>query len=154
MTKFFIFLSVIIMLSSCGFKVVNQSANTKYYVEKVNLIGDKRVNYKIRNQLNTSLNDNNKKPIILNLATKKIKKIKEKNIKNEITKYQITLNVNIEIYSRDNTKLDKIILSKSGDFNVVNEYSKTINNEKKLVETLTDEILDDILDKLSSSNDL
>ena len=64
------------------------------------------------------------------------------------------MNVNIEIYSRDNTKLDKIILSKSGDFNVVNEYSKTINNEKKLVETLTDEILDDILDKLSSSNDL
>ena len=32
------------MLSSCGFKVVNQSANTKYYVEKVNLI-DRASNY-------------------------------------------------------------------------------------------------------------
>ena len=154
MTRFFILLSFIILLSACGFKVVNQSTNTKYYVEKINLSGDKRINYKIRNKLNITLSNNNKNPITLNIDSKKVKQIKEKNIKNEITKYQITLNVTVEIYSEDNISLDKIILSKSGDFNVVKEYSKTINNEKKLVETLTDEIFDDILDNLSNINDL
>ena len=100
------------------------------------------------------MSDASKKPIILNINSKKIKNIKEKNIKNEITKYQITINVTIEIFSKDNKNLDEIVLSKSGDYSVVKEYSKTINNEKKLIEILTNELLEDIISNLSERDDL
>ena len=143
------------MLSSCGFKVVNQSANTKYYVEKVNLIGDKRVNYKIRNQLNISLNDSSKKPIILNLATKKIKKIKEKNIKNEIAKYEISLISSIKLNFLEKNQEHKFSVTSSGDYLTDDKYSVTIKNEKRLIEDLTNDISNKIKNRISLiTNDL
>ena len=154
MKNIFKVICVAILLSNCGFKVVNQSENIKYYITSINVIGDKRINYKIRSKLSASLSDASKKPIILNINSKKIKNIKEKNIKNEITKYQITINVTIEIFSKDNKNLDEIVLSKSGDYSVVKEYSKTINNEKKLIEILTNELLEDIISNLSERDDL
>ena len=154
MKNIFKVICVAILLSNCGFKVVNQSENIKYYITSINVIGDKRINYKIRSKLSASLSDASKKPIILNINSKKIKNIKEKNIKNEITKYQITINVAIEIFSKDNKNLDEIVLSKSGDYSVVKEYSKTINNEKKLIEILTNELLEDIISNLSERDDL
>ena len=154
MKNIFKVICVAILLSNCGFKVVNQSENIKYYITSINVKGDKRINYKIRSKLSASLSDASKKPIILNINSKKIKNIKEKNIKNEITKYQITINVAIEIFSKDNKNLDEIVLSKSGDYSVVKEYSKTINNEKKLIEILTNELLEDIISNLSERDDL
>ena len=154
MKNIFKVICVAILLSNCGFKVVNQSENIKYYITSINVKGDKRINYKIRSKLSASLSDASKKPIILNINSKKIKNIKEKNIKNEITKYQITINVTIEIFSKDNKNLDEIVLSKSGDYSVVKEYSKTINNEKKLIEILTNELLEDIISNLSERDDL
>ena len=44
---------------------------------------------------------------------------------------------------------------KSSDYNVANQYSKTLSNEKKSIDLLTNEIADDILDNLRLNlNDL
>ena len=57
--------------------------------------GDKRINYKIKNNLFIYSKQKRQNEIILYLDTKKNKSIKEKNIKNEITKYQINLQVSV-----------------------------------------------------------
>ena len=89
----------------------------------------------------------------LNLEIIKEKKIKEKNIKNEITKYQITLASNIEFFLIKGNIKDSFSKSVTGDFITADSYSTTINNEKKiidnLIESLSEEILDEIVVRLS-----
>ena len=40
---------VIILLTSCGFKVVKQFGLNEYYIAEINFFGDKKVNYLINN---------------------------------------------------------------------------------------------------------
>ena len=83
----------------------------------------------------------------------KIKSIKEKNIKNEVTKYQILINVIVKIDNKDLSKKDQIIITNTGEYIVGDQYSKTINNEKKLIDILTNDLSDEIIFKLSERID-
>ena len=87
--------------------------------------------------------------IIVNFNINKNKSIKEKNIKNEITKYQISLQVNLKFYKLDNTENQKEInLKIDGNYTVDQIYSRTKSNEKKLIENLTDNISGKLLDEI------
>ena len=96
--------------------------------------------------LNKSFNENQN--IKLNLVTKKNKTVKEKNINNEITKYNINITVQVTYNILGTTDKNEFKISKSGDFNVDSQYSQTLNNEKKLIEILTNDISDKIFDRL------
>ena len=91
----------------------------------------------------------------MDITTKKVKSIKEKNISNEIEKYQISIVTNVSyIIIKNNTSGD-FNISKSGDYNVSSKYSDTINSEKRLINNLTQEIIQEIIDNLASKfNDL
>ena len=78
----------------------------------------------------------------------RIKTIKEKNIKNEITKYQIEIIAHIDTSERG-SKLSRITISKNGEYTVNKQYSQTIRNEKKLVEVLAESLSKEIIFKLS-----
>ena len=97
----------------------------------------------------------NEKLINLNLISKKIKSIKEKNIKNEITKYKISIHIEVNFEILGDNKKNTFKISKSGDYNVSSQYSQTLTNEKKLVELLTDSMGDQIIFQLTNKiNDL
>ena len=89
----------------------------------------------------------------IELNIQKVKNIKEKNIKNEVTKYQVSINVIVEIKNKNFIKKDQIIISKIGEYVVSDQYSQTINNEKKLIDILTDDLSDEIMFKLSEKLD-
>ena len=93
MKKILNIIVIIIFTSACGFKVIKQPEIRNFYIAEIEVEGDKRINYIIKRNLLNSLKDKSKKPLKLILETKKIKDIKERNIKKEITKYQITINV-------------------------------------------------------------
>ena len=94
--------------------------------------------------------DNGKKLVNLDIDVKKNKEIKEKNIKNEITKFDVTI-VAIVDYSEE--KFEKFIISKKGEYSVTNQYSQTLNNEKKLVKNLSEELAETIIDELIERKD-
>ena len=94
--------------------------------------------------------DSENKLIQISLKTNKDKQVKERNIKNEITKYQIKIIVNVTCTEISNGSEFEFSKSKSGDYTVSNQYSKTLSNEKKLVELLTDNIADQILNELKT----
>ena len=134
-------------------KVLDKSKDNNFSVQEVRSSGEIRINHKIKNNILVNSKDTSENQIIINLNTKKIKNIKEKNIKNEITKYQITLTSNIEfllIQDDFKTSFNKTV---TGDFIAADSYSTTINNEKKivnsLIESLSEEILDEIVAKLN-----
>ena len=143
-----------LMLLSCGFKVVDQNFLKNIEISEANITGDKRIAYLLRNKLKTR-NSNGSRTIKLNIEIKKLKEIKEKNIQNEITKYEITIITDVEFDLVEENKKDKFSVSKKNNFNVTDQYSGTLNNEKNLVKNLIDEITDDIIENLAARvNDL
>ena len=134
---------------SCGFKVLNKSQVNDFKIKEVKASGDKRINFKIKNNLLINDSENSNNIIIINLNTKKIKNVKEKNIKNEITKYQIILDSNIQLNLLGTEKKSQIKLSSSGDYLVAKNYSTTINNEKQLIDNLVENLSEKILDEIN-----
>lgn len=145
MKKILFLISLLLITSSCGFKVVNKAQQQNFHIIEVTTTGDKKINYKIKNNLIFNSKADKKKQIKVSLYSKKIKSIKEKNIKNEIKKYQIIINIDVEIVELNNLKTYKFNVSAVGEFDVFKQHSQTLNNEKKLVELLTDNISEKIL---------
>ena len=129
--------------------MINKSEAKKFSITNVVSTGDKRIGYKIKNYLLAYSEKDSQNEIIVNFNINKNKSIKEKNIKNEITKYQISLQVNLKFYKLDNTENQKEInLKIDGNYTVDQIYSRTKSNEKKLIENLTDNISGKLLDEI------
>ena len=150
-----IYATFFLILSGCGFKIINQSENQKYNINEIKFTGEKRINYFIKNKLIRRPNiDNLNNEITLLINTSKNKIIKEKNIKNEITKYGIIIASNITVKTaKDNTY--KFSVSSNGDYSVSEQNSATINNEKKIIKILSQDLADKIITELNLTiNDL
>ena len=146
--KFYILPLVFLVISSCGFKIENYSELSNFAINNISLSGDRRINYKIKNGLLFKSNENSKILLNLDLKTKKTKSIKEKNIKNEITKYKIDISVDVQFQKLNFEEKKLFTVLSSSEFNVDSQYSQTINNEKKLIENLSTKITQKIFDKL------
>ena len=87
--------------------------------------------------------------IVMELYTEKKKEVKEKNIKNQITKYQITLSSYVKLkFSKNNKKKEFNIIS-TGNYQVSDKYSSTLKNEKRLIDDLTNDISDKIKKRIN-----
>ena len=146
---------IFLILSGCGFKIVNQSENQGYNISEIELEGEKRINYFIKNRLLRKSNNGNLNNVIkLFIVTKKTKTIKEKNIKNEITKYEINITSNI-IAKLAKSNNYEFSVSSNGDYSVSEQNSTTINNEKKLIKILSQNMAEKIITELDLTiNDL
>lgn len=139
-------------LWSCGFKVVNQSELINFNISSISVSGDNRISFKIKNKLLQYSKNNGKKLLNLDIDVKKNKEIKEKNIKNEITKFEISIASSIQY---GNNEGDQFEITKKGDYTVTGQYSQTLNNEKKLINVLTESLVEDIIEELvRRTNDL
>ena len=143
--KYFYLFILFIFLNGCGFKPIGSQNN--YKIAKIETSGEKRINYILKNKLITN-NDNSSQKIELKINTKKDKSIKEKNIKNEIVKYTITLSSDITSNFIYENKINTFSITVSGDFDVAENYSQTINNEKNLINQLSNELSNEINRKL------
>ncbi len=138
------------VLTGCGFKVVQNSSFNNFSISDIITEGDKRINFSLKNKLSLASTESVNKLIQISLKTNKDKQVKERNIKNEITKYQIKITVNVTCTEISNGTEFEFSKSKKGDYSVSNQYSRTLSNEKKLVELLTNNIADQILDELKT----
>ena len=139
-----------LVLTGCGFKVVQNSSFNNFSISDIITEGDRRINYILKNKLLSASNENENKLIQISLKTNKDKQVKERNIKNEITKYQIQITIKVTCSEVSNGSEFEFSKSKTGDYSVSNQYSRTLGNEKKLVELLTDNIADQILNELKT----
>lgn len=139
-----------LVLTGCGFKVVQNSSFNNFSISDIITEGDKRINYILKNKLLSASNESENKLIQISLKTNKDKQVKERNIKNEITKYQIQIIIKVTCSEVSNGSEFEFSKSKTGDYSVSNQYSRTLGNEKKLVELLTDNIADQILNELKT----
>ena len=144
-----LFIPFIFILSNCGYKVLNNVETNNLSIKEINTLGDKRINFKIKNSLEIYSTKNSENNAILTLETKKTKIIKEKNIKNEITKYEISLVSNVKIDFLEKIQKYEFSVSSTGDYSADDKYSTTLQNEKRLIEDLTNDLVDKIINRIN-----
>ena len=136
------------LINNCGFKIVNNSEIYKFDVNEIIATGDNKINFKIKNKLIFSSKKNEKKLVDIYLDTNKSKEVKEKNSNNEITKYQISIASNVKVIELVSGNEIFFNIVKTGDFSVASQYSQTLANEKKLIDVLTDDVTENILNTI------
>lgn len=147
MIKKLLIIIAIFLTSSCGFKVINYSDLGNFEISSISATGDNRINFNIKNKLLASSKKGGSL-IEIELSSKKTREIKEKNIKNEITKYEVSISIITKFTDTLNNKTHQFKKSLSGDYSVAKKYSQTLNNEKKLLELLTNKITEEILNEI------
>ena len=149
-TKNYLLILIFFLVVQCGYEIVNQKELNQFYIKSFELEGEKRLNHKIKQNILFYAKDTNKTAFNIKIKTNKSKSIIEKNIKNEVVKYQIKINLITEIYNFETGKFLTDTFSEKGDYFVGSKNIDTRNNEKKLIEDLTKRISEKILKKLRS----
>ena len=144
-----ILILLIILTSACGFKIDNYSEINNFTIKKIESTGENKINYKLKNKIQAISNYSGEKNIYLKFITKSKKSIKEKNIKNEITKYQLVISTKVKLNLVSLGQVKTYEISQQGDYSVNKQYSTTLSKEKKLINLLTEKIGDEILEELS-----
>lgn len=147
--KFLTIFTALILLTSCGFKIVDKNNSLKYSIKNIESEGDKKINFYIKNNLikrfTSGYSDNY---INIKIFSNKQRSIKEKNIKNQITKYNISISARIEIVF-PNKEIKKIInINEIGYYDVNNNKSVTTNNQNNLEKYLAREISKELTNKI------
>ena len=126
----------IFLMMSCGFKVLDKSSFFNLKINEIQTQGDTKASFLIKNNLQKILNINNEGDHYIVLSTNKKKEIKEKNSKNQITKYRITISSTLSLNSLKTNEKNSFSTEISGSYDVSNNYSTTISNQNNLEKNL------------------
>ena len=141
----------LILLSSCGFKPINQKNGNLINFRNIKVTGEQRIAYALKNNLLLISNNNSKNNYDAEIKINKKKNSKIKNSSGKITRYELSINVSLELTNLDdNIKINKSFV-RSGDYNVDVIHSDTINNEKNLTKNIIQQISDDAVNFISLS---
>ena len=147
-------LTFCVILFGCGFKPLKMSNINNISLTELDVEGNKIINFKISTYLKQTLNfkKNNLTKIKVSINSEKKRDIKEKNNKNEITKYNLTISSNVEVYILGTDKKITFAVTKLNEYKVDDQYSVTIQNEKRasneIINILSQDIVKNILFKI------
>ena len=136
--KILLYIIIIIGLSSCGYSRLNdQSSEFKFNSIEIN--GDKRLSYILKNNLNLLSSSKSKKSynLLINLTDSKTSKIKDKIGKT--TRFNVVLNADLKL-TDDNKIIKNRSFTVNNDYDVSNNHSDTIRNEKKSIQNNIDSL--------------
>ena len=145
-TKIIIFF-LLLFLTSCGYEAIHSKKNSKSYnfsISKIDLIGDREINLKIKEKLNNYILNQKDKTFTLKIYSTSKKIVLAKDIAGDATSFQSSIAVNVEVLMNDNFKNSFIIGEKfnynnnSDKFNL-KRYEKDIKNN--LAETITNKLI-------------
>ena len=139
----------LIIITGCGFKVVDLSKTNNFSIGEIASSGDKRINYIIKNKLISNTDNSGEERFDLKINSVKSKTVKERNIQNEITKYIISISVSVEVNNINKNNLHKLSFTETGDYNVSKQNATNRNKEKNLVASLSQKIANKILDEIN-----
>ena len=122
---------------------------------ELDMEGNRIINFKISTYLKQTLNfkKDNATKIKVSIISKKKRDIKEKNSKNEITKYNLTITSTVKVNILGTDKNFTFTLTKLNEYRVDSQYSVTVQNEKRalneIINILSQDIVKNILLKMS-----
>ena len=145
--KLLIIINVLLFLSSCGFKSLVKENPINLNIENfITQKGDKKLGKIIRSEVMLYSSKEAKKNIDIILEIDKQKQIREKNLKNRVTKYNLTLNV--AVYIKGDFE-DKFTFNKTSSTTVTASSFNNFLNEERVYTNLSKRIADEIKNMLA-----
>lgn len=141
-------LIVIFFVNACSYQKMNSIDQKKFFIQEFEINGDTRESFIIQKKIKRFSNEDsaNKIKILINLT--KGKTIKEKNIQNKVTKYNLSLSADVRIVELNTAREIKRTFVSNQAYDVDDNYSNTVNNLKAASNALIDRTIDEILDQL------
>ena len=142
------FLLVSFFVTACTYQKMNSIDQKKFFIQEFEINGDTRESFVIQKKIKRFSNKDSANKIKIYINLTKGKTIKEKNIQNKVTKYNLSLSADVKIVELNTAREIKRTFVANQTYDVDDKYSNTVNNLKAASNTLLDIIIDEILDQL------
>ena len=142
------FLLIIFFVTACSYQKMNSIDQKKIFIQEFEINGDTRESFVIQKKIKRFSNKDSANKIKIYINLTKGKTIKEKNIQNKVTKYNLSLSADVKIVELNTAREIKRTFVANQTYDVDDNYSNTVNNLKAASNTLIDRIIDEILDQL------
>ena len=147
LNKIFFFVISVHLLLSCGYQPILNKNNQNFWISKFNLKGNERIGVLLKNNLISVKKGLN--VIELDINSEKRTAVSNKNQSGKILTYSITLAFEITASNNKNILFTKVF-TKSQNYSASSVHSDTLNNEKKVVESLIESIASELQIELNS----
>jgi outer membrane lipopolysaccharide assembly protein LptE/RlpB len=136
-----------LLLSSCGYEAIyskKNSINYNFSISKLNFIGDRDINLKMKGRLNNYTVNEKNKDFKVKISSTSTKTIATKNISGDATSFKNTVVINVEISMNDKLK-NSFMMSESFNYNnnpnkfSLKRYEREIKNN--LAETISEKLI-------------
>ena len=149
--KIFTFI-LLIFLSSCGYEATYSVKNIKNYnfsISKLNFIGDREINLKIKQKLSNYTQEIKDINFILKITSTSEKIILAKDAAGDSTNFKIETIVNIDVFNKEKLKSNFIITESFNYDNNSNKFELK-NYEKEIKRNLANIITEKLIFKLAN----
>jgi len=135
-----IFIFQLILLTSCGYKAINNLYDYKFAITDYELVGNSEINKKLeKNILRLVENDKASRFFKIKISSNLFKNSTSKDSSGDDSSYEIKIIVNLAITEND-ILIDKREIQKQIDYNTLESKFELKQYENLLIKDLTDEI--------------
>ena len=141
--KFLLGIILFINISACGFSRLNDQSN-ELRLNTIEINGDTRLAYILKNKLTllSKAEGKNAYDLSINLTNSKASKIKDATGKT--IRFNLVLNGDLKLTDNNNVVYNKIF-AVNNDYDVSNNHSNTIRNEKNSMQNNLEVLLEEII---------
>lgn len=139
-----ILILTIIMITSCGYKIINNIDETNFNIIQTTYNGDTKINKKLNSNFKRFF-DNEKATRFFKVIanSQSVKKITSKDTSGNDTGFSLEIIVNLEFYENEEL-LDELNLNKKIDYSNLNSQFELKQYEKTITDDLVNLIIVDI----------
>ena len=150
--KIYLILLVVTLITGCSYEPILSKKNFEFSIEKIELKGDKEINYYIEKKLKNFKNQKYNNKYYLQIENTKLKNIISKDTKGDPSKLEIIIVSNFKISNSEKLLLEKKLKVKN-NYNNISDKLQLKKYESIIIENLSDKISDNIISIITNIND-
>jgi len=150
--KIYLILLLVALITGCSYKPILSKKNYEFSLEKIELKGDKEVNYFIEKRLKNLKNPKYSNKYYLQIENSKLKNIISKDTKGDPSKLEIIIISNFKLSNSEKLLLEKKLKVKN-NYNNISDKLQLKKYESIIIENLSDKISDNIISVITNIND-
>ena len=152
MQKKIFLLLVFLLLSSCGYEAIyskKNSLNYNFSISKLNFVGDRDINLKMKEKLTNYTLDKKNKNFKIKIYSTSVKTVAANDTTGDATSFKNTVVVNVEVSKNDKLK-NSFGMSESFNYNNNSDKFSLKKYEREIKNNLAETIADKLIFKLSN----
>ena len=152
MKKKIFLLLIFLLLSNCGYDAIYSKKNSMDYnfsISELNFVGDRDVNFKIKERLNSYVLNEKNKNFKIKISSTSAKTVAAKDTTGDATSFKNTVIINVEISINEKLK-NSFVMSENFNYNNNSDKFSLKRYEREIKNNLTETISEKLIFKLSN----